>query len=71
MGRWKSIPEMIAEYESNIAVMQSTVDTLIYRADQTPSLTEAFRLRRDANKLSDAVGSSQYAVKLMREYLHG
>ena len=71
MGRWKSISEMIAEYETNIAVMQATVDTLLYKADQTPSLTEAFRLRRDANKLSDAVGSSQYAVKLMREYLHG
>ena len=71
MDGWKTIAEMVAEYESNIAAMQEQVGALSYRADQCDSMTEAFRLRRQANKLSDAVGSSQYAVRMMREYLHG
>lgn len=71
MDGWKTIAEMVAEYEANIAVMQEQVGALIYRADQCESMNEAFNLRRQANSLSDAIGSSQDAVRHMRAYLHG
>lgn len=69
MSEWKSIAEIAEEYKLGIQRMQAEVDALLYRADHSESQTRAFNLRRQANKLSDAIGSSQYALSLMQGYL--
>lgn len=65
----KPIPQMVTEYEANLAALQMRKSDLIAQRHNEPSFEKRHKLTMRIIALEQCIGSSTAALHAMREYL--